>query len=83
MPYIKDGIRELFEKDPRLGAATVGDLNYQITRLCVNYLPKSPTYKDFNDIIGVLESAKLEFYRRATVPYENQKCLENGDVYYS
>ena len=31
--------------------------------------------------IGALEAAKLEFYRRVVAPYEDQKMLDNGDVY--
>lgn len=38
-------------------------------------------YDSLNAVIGVLECAKQEFYRRAAVPYENQKITENGDVY--
>jgi len=32
-------------------------------------------------VIGALEACKLEFYRRAVVPYEDKKIKENGDVY--
>ena len=39
------------------------------------------TYQTMNDIIGALEGAKLEFYRRVVVPYENDKIEQNGDVY--
>lgn len=30
---------------------------------------------------GAIEAAKLEFYRRVVAPYEDQKLLDNGDVY--
>jgi hypothetical protein len=30
--------------------------------------------------MGVLESAKLELYRRKIAPYEDDKIAENGDV---
>jgi len=56
-----------------------GHLNYVITRLIVEFGPKS--YKEFNALIGVLESAKLEMYRRMIAPYEDKKIEENGDVY--
>ncbi len=57
-------------------------LNNIITKTCIAYLEKSEgKYKDYNEIIGALECAKLEFYRRAVVPYEEQKIKENGDVY--
>jgi hypothetical protein len=32
-------------------------------------------------MIGVLECAKLELYRRVAAPYEDAKCEDNGDVY--
>lgn len=56
-----------------------GHLNYIITKLLVELKPQN--YKEFNAIIGVLESAKLEFYRRKVTPYEDKKIEENGDVY--
>ena len=59
-----------------------GDMNYMITKLCDEYLQrKGLKYEHLNAIIGVLECAKLEMYRRLAAPYENQKILENGDVY--
>ena len=39
-------------------------------------------YARINELIGVLECAKLELYRRIAVPYEDTKIAENGDVYY-
>ena len=61
---------------------TPGDLNYIITRIItVYYETKGPGYTQLNDAIGVLESAKQEFYRRVVVPYEEQKRKEQGDVY--
>jgi hypothetical protein len=39
------------------------------------------SYSIINDIVGVLECAKMEFYRRVAVPYEDKKRTENGDVY--
>jgi hypothetical protein len=59
-----------------------GDMNYMITKLCDEYLQrKGLKYEHINAIVGALECAKLEMYRRLAAPYENQKCLENGDVY--
>ena len=37
--------------------------------------------KNLNAIIGALECAKLELYRRVAAPYEDDKIIENGDVY--
>lgn len=37
-------------------------------------------YADYNEVIGMLESCKLEFYRRHVSTYEDKKIKENGDV---
>jgi hypothetical protein len=60
---------------------TDGELNYCITNMCLKFLGSNPRYTDFNTVIGVLECAKLEMYRRAVAPYEDTKIIENGDVY--
>lgn len=62
--------------------STPGDLNYAFTSLARDYLTqKGVSYSTLNDVVGALESAKLEFYRRVVTPYENGKIQENGDVY--
>lgn len=59
-----------------------GDLNYLITTLCDYYISaRGLNYTHINDVIGVLECAKQELYRRVAVPYENRKLNFNGDVY--
>ena len=84
MPYIKKDRRlELQDylnilNEPK----DVGELNYVITQLCRQFLTRSKaSYSNYNSVIGVLECAKLEFYRRAVSPYEDVKIAENGDVY--
>ena len=37
-------------------------------------------YEEYNSVVGVLESVKLEFYRRAVAAYEDNKIVENGDI---
>jgi len=60
----------------------VGELNYCITMLCLDYLAdKKLSYALLNEVMGVLSCARAEFYRRVVVPYEQAKCDENGDVY--
>ena len=60
---------------------TAGELNYTITRILHGYLLERGTkYQNFNDILGALEGAKLEIYRRLIAPYEDKKIQENGDV---
>ena len=39
------------------------------------------SYSLINEVTGALENAKLEFYRRVVVPYEDMKIKINGDVY--
>ena len=59
-----------------------GELNYQVTYLLNDYLEgQGLSYRSINEVIGVLECAKLEMYRRIAAPYENKKLKENGDVY--
>ncbi len=38
-------------------------------------------YQTYNDILGALEGAKLELYRRQIGPYEETAIKRNGDVY--
>jgi hypothetical protein len=79
MPYISKSRREdLAKGNPVI---TAGELNYTITKLIMDIWQQDNCYQTANDIIGALEGAKLEFYRRVVTPYENQKCIENGDVY--
>lgn len=86
MPYIKKEMRERIEwldqiVDLAKRLETEGDLNYTITRLCHEYLKiKGEKYATYNSIIGALECAKLELYRRKIAGYENFKARENGDV---
>lgn len=81
MPYIKReqrlhlDVQEAFPQD-------CGQLNYTITRYIQRYIDtKGECYQTYNDIIGALEGAKLELYRRQIGRYEDIKIHENGDVY--
>lgn len=82
MPYITEKRRERVEAGD--GPATVGELNYQITCDCMSYMLSAgiePSYSAMNEIIGVLECVKQEFYRRVLIPHEEEKIKQNGDVY--
>ena len=86
MPYLAKSKRVLVHPAPRSIAMSPdpspGELNYAITALVKDYLESRGTsYATINEVIGVLECAKLELYRRVAAPYENKKCAENGDVY--
>jgi len=84
MPYILKQYRGAFDQHLKaVGPHTtsVGDLNYCITHLCHSYLKAhGKSYTTMNDIIGVLEAAKMEFNRRIVAPYEDIKIQENGDM---
>lgn len=79
MPYIKKEAREeLLTRSP----ATTGELNYAISKLLVAYTQgQGMSYGTFNDVLGAMEGAKLEFVRRMLEGYEDLKIAENGDIY--
>ena len=83
MPYIKYQRREeLWDEMGYHVPTTSGELNYMFSQLCRNYIDtQGLNYQNINDIVGALEGAKQEFYRRVVVPHENKKILENGDIY--
>lgn len=81
MPYINKLAREALDRGVR-PALEPGELNYKITQVINQYLDSSvANYTTYNAVVGALESAKLEFYRRVVSPYEDKKIKENGDVY--
>lgn len=82
MPYIVPGDRAGLRPHATLFAVTPGELNFQITTLIERYYAhRGPGYTVINDVLGALEGAKLEFYRRVAAPYEDVKIRDNGDVY--
>jgi hypothetical protein len=88
MPYISGDRRALYDEriaaiSHQINAATpAGDLTYIITRLLVDWTEKrSLSYASLAEAVAVLETAKLEFYRRVGGPYEDQKISDNGDAY--
>jgi len=81
MPYIKQEFRPLLDVCKRL-PDDAGELNYVITTILDQYIKmKGKKYQTLNEVIGVMECAKLELYRRVAAPYEDTKIIENGDVY--
>ena len=82
MPYIKQSDREYIKPGSEFTPSVPGSLNYQITCLIRTYIQVNGlNYQRINDVLGALEGAKLEFYRRVAVPYERGKMEANGDVY--
>lgn len=81
MPYIEESKRRAIVGEWLL-PSTAGELNFVITEAIRKYLGlKGESYQTYNDIVGALEGAKLELYRRKVAPYEDKKISENGDVY--
>jgi hypothetical protein len=77
MPYIPQEDRD----EASLGGPS-GEFNFLITSACIKRAElRGHRYSVYNDIIGALECAKLEMYRRMVAPYEDIKIKENGDVY--
>ena len=82
MPYIKQEDRQKVFGATGCFPHNAGELNYVFTSILLGYIErKGLCYQTINDIIGALEGAKLEFYRRAVAPYEDTKIKENGDAY--
>ncbi len=81
MPYIKPQDRDDILLD-QTHIEDAGELNFYITTIINQYIDKNTKcYTTLNEVIGVLECAKLELYRRIIAPYEDTKIEQNGDVY--
>ena len=86
MPYIKPVRKEVLQPlVERLAERcyTAGDFTYVIYALAKAVLKPGIFGKDYTNlsgIVGCMECAKTEFYRRIVTPYEDQKIKENGDV---
>lgn len=87
MPYISKDLREKLDKDVDnlIGRLTSepedvqdGELNYVVSRLLHGVYPLR--YRHINRAVGVLECAKLEFYRKIAGPYEDMAIEKNGDI---
>ena len=82
MPYIRQERRDAILAGAKPQDA--GELNFAISVLVDNYLKdKGIKYAHLNEVIGALDCAKLELYRRVAAPYEDEKIKQNGDVYRS
>jgi hypothetical protein len=88
MPYLKSIDRFEIEQDldtigfsdfvPNNGA----HLNFIVCTLVNNYIEKNGLdYAGLQEMIGSLDCAKMEIYRRIAGPYEDKKIKENGDVF--
>jgi len=88
--YVNGLVNELHNTGTGYGTRDPGELNYVLTKIALGYLYQkrdgkivhTPRYAEMNEVIGVLESVKSEFYRREVSPYEDEKALVVGDVYF-
>ena len=80
MPYITQKNRQELKMGKTI--TTPGELNYSISVMILEYLArkKKVDYGALNEVLGVLESVKLEYYRMAVAPYEDEKMGENGGL---
>ena len=85
-PYINEDRRAHFQefvdqaKHTRIDSA--GELNYLLTEIALEYVNQhGMNYRVMNEVIGAMECAKIELYRRKLAPYEDEKKLAHGDVY--
>lgn len=88
MPYIgrkdraqyQELLNQLSKTIPQDRMARPGHMNYIVSLLIEKVYGSSMRYADHNEVIGVLNSICLEFYRRKTAPYEDLKIKEEGDL---
>ena len=84
MPYISPGDRPEIDKalNELPAAMSPGEVAYAITRIVMNHSTLDPeSYGGLAQIIGVMETVKLEFQERLVAPYEALKAKLNGDAF--
>jgi len=80
MPYITQEQRVdlndgAYPNDP-------GELAYALSTVVDEYFGQTKVnYAKYAEVIGVLETLKLEIYRRFAGPYEDKKREENGEAF--
>lgn len=85
MPYIKKEERRKFDSllvalKEKTRYATAGELNYLISSIIWDIFDHNRSYSRANELIGMLECVKQEFFRRRVNEYEQDKISENGDL---
>lgn len=77
-PYISRQVRSLIDQDRE--PVVPGELAYTIWKALMKYKEGKESYTVYAEMMGVLETVKLELQRRYIGPYEQKKLEENGDV---
>jgi hypothetical protein len=92
MPYIKPQLRDKVKDEIvrliyKIDGTNVEDreglMTYIIYKLLVEtygYSDDVPKWNKRAEALKVLESAKLEYYRRIMAPYEDKAIQRNGDI---
>lgn len=88
MPYIpledrdqyQNSINNIVSLIPKDIQKRPGHMNYVISLLIDKVYGYNVRYSDYNEIVGLLECAKMELYRRKTAPYEDKAIEKNGDL---
>ena len=87
-PYIKQEERNIYDEELDIliellsqNKWCVGQVNFCFTRIIVAWFNELPRYRTINSIAGVLRCVWDEFYHRIGKVYENERCVETGDVY--
>lgn len=94
MPYIKQEDRQRYDDAIKLIVHLlldkfpgdnhrhfqVGDLNYIISSIVWNLFDALPSYTRGNELVGVIECVKSEFYRKKLANYEDLKEKEHGTL---
>jgi hypothetical protein len=85
MPYIKQESREAIDLavgEVIKNVRSSGDAAYVITTFLQDFMDCDiRNYTHYATVIGILETVKMEFYRREIAAYEDEKCEQNGDVF--
>ena len=74
-------IKDLSMRIAAIHTERPGDMNYAVSQLIRQVYGEKLKYHECNEIIGVLECIKAEFYRVRVGPYEDKKIVDNGDLY--
>ncbi len=81
MPYIPDISRKRID-DAIIGLElSAGEMAYLFTMVVLRFTEGKQNYAAYAEALGVLETTKLELYRRLVASYEDRKMEENGDVF--
>lgn len=87
MPYINRIARRKYDQTIndlldilRANHVTPGDINYVFSSIVWRLFDSNKSYTTGNELIGVLECVKQEFYRKKLAIYEDIKEKENGSL---